>query len=95
MTTGALIASGGAAGGSDAITLNGFAGGDAGSVTVQITGATAVRNIQIASITAAGSSLFDTSGKFIATCTATAAQCETARRTTGPLCRRAPFALRA
>ena len=34
----------------------------------------------IASITAAGSSLFDTSGNFIATCTASAAQCETARR---------------
>ncbi|MBZ5617308.1 MAG: carboxypeptidase regulatory-like domain-containing protein [Acidobacteriia bacterium] len=34
----------------------------------------------IASITAAGSSLFDTNGNFIATCTASAAQCETARR---------------
>jgi outer membrane receptor protein involved in Fe transport len=36
----------------------------------------------IASMTAAGSSVFDTNGKFIATCTATAAQCETAQRFT-------------
>src|SRR4051812_41315566 len=36
----------------------------------------------IASMTAAGSSVFDTNGNFIATCTASAAQCETARRFT-------------
>jgi hypothetical protein len=36
----------------------------------------------IASMTAAGSSVFDTNGNFIATCTASAAQCDTARHFT-------------
>jgi hypothetical protein len=37
---------GGAAGGSDAVTHNGFAGGDAGNVTVEITAATAARTFR-------------------------------------------------